>query len=115
MISIKKLFTKILQQLALFTDFFIIKEYPYAYSNLNPGAGLNISATDFGFLRPTGYVPIAFLRTNSGSVNVAVIGANVQATGSGAALSIYNHSNAARSYTATITVLYARSSMVTTV
>lgn len=106
--------TSISDLLANFTDFFKVKEYPYAYSNLNPGAGLNISATDFGFSRPTGYVPIAFLRTNSGSVNVSVIGVNVQATGSGAAMSIYNHSNAARSYTATIVVLYARASMITT-
>lgn len=95
------------------SDFFITKEYPYSYSNLNAGAGLNISATQFDFHRPTGYVPIAVLRMTSGSVNVSVIGVNILATGSVAAMSLYNHSNAARSYTASITILYAKSSLVT--
>ena len=117
MISTKKLFTKILTQLSelqsLFTDFFKVKEYTYAYS-LNSGSTLNITATNFGFSRPTGYVPIAILRATSGTLNVAVIGTNIQATGGGAAMTIYNHSNATRAYTATLTILYARSSMVTT-
>lgn len=94
------------------SDFFITKEYTYAYS-LNAGAALNITATNFGFSRPTGYVPIAVLRTTSGTVNVSVIATNIQITGSGAAMTIYNHSNAVRSYTATITILYAKSSLVT--
>lgn len=94
-------------------DFFITKEYPYSYSNLNAGSGLNISATQLGFLRPTGYVPIAVLRMTSGSVNVSVIGVNILATGSISAMVLYNHSSAARSYTASITILYAKSSLVT--
>ena len=105
--------TSISDLLAKFTDFFKVKEYTYAYS-LNSGSALNITATNFGFSRPTGYIPIAILRATSGTLNVAVIGTNIQATGGGAAMTIYNHSSAARSYTASITVLYARSSMVTT-
>lgn len=92
---------------------FKIVEYSYAYTNLAAGAGLYITANDFGASTPSGYRPAAVLTCNSGSAaNCSVVYFNGAATGTNNMMRIVNTSTAARSYTARITILYVMSSMV---
>ena len=98
---------------SVLTGIFKIVEYTHAYTNLAAGAGLYITANDFGASTPSGYRPAAVLTCNSGSAaNCSVVYFNGAATGTNNMMRIVNTSTAARSYTARITILYVMSSMV---
>lgn len=98
---------------SILTDIFKIVEYTHAYTSLAAGAGLYITANDFGASTPSGYRPAAVLTCNSGSAaNCHVVYFNGAATGENNMMRIVNVSSAARSYTARITILYVKSSMV---
>lgn len=50
----------------------IYKDYSYAYSGLGAGSSLTITATQMGFARPTGYLPVGVATVESGHVAVCL-------------------------------------------
>ena len=48
----------------------IFKDYSYAYSNFAGGSSLTISASQMGFVTPSGYQPIGIVTVESGHVAV---------------------------------------------
>lgn len=93
---------------------FVKKTYTYAYSNLAAGATQLVTGTNLGVSTPSGYTPIGFVVCHSGLRYVDVIYQDATATGSSNMIILYNHSASSRSGTATVTVLYAKDTLVTT-
>ena len=87
--------------------------YTYSYSNLAAGATILVTGSDLGVSTPTGYAPIGFVTCHSGLRYVDVIWMDATATGSNNVIVLYNHSTSARTGTATVTILYARTGLIT--
>ena len=87
--------------------------YIYTYSSMAAGSTILVTGSDLGVSTPTGYTPIGFVTCCSGLRYVDVIWMDATATGSNNVIVLYNHSTSARSGTATVTILYARTSLIT--
>lgn len=48
----------------------IVKDYSYAYTNLTGNTTLTITASQLGFVTPTGYTPVGVVTVDSGHVAV---------------------------------------------
>lgn len=90
------------------TDALKVKTYTCTYSALTAGNNLNLAASAFNIETPSGYTPVAALRSTSGTSAVSVIGVSPAATGNTVALVLRNHSNSSASSTATLAILYAK-------
>lgn len=87
--------------------------YTYSYSSMAAGATILVTGSDLSVSTPTGYAPIGFVTCHSGLRYVDVIWQDATATGSSNVIILYNHSTSARSGTATVTILYARTGLIT--
>lgn len=92
---------------------FQTKTYTYAYTDLAAGATELVTATAIRAATPSGYTPIGFVTCHSGLRYVDVIWQNAAATGTQNMIVLYNHTTTARSGTATVTVLYAKTDLMT--
>ena len=91
---------------------FRTKDYTYTYSNMAAGTTILVTGTDLGVSTPSGYTPIGFVTCHSGLRYVDVIWQDATATGSSNVIVLYNHSTSVRSGTAKVTILYARTGII---
>ena len=97
------------------TGLVMIKLYTYAYTNLAAGNYLQVTGTMFKFATPAGYTPVAIRRMTAGNVNCMISAVLGSVTGSVTALNIKNtHASTAASGTASIEIMYVKSSYVKT-
>lgn len=88
---------------------FIRKTYSYDYSNLAAGSNLSISANDFEVSTPSGYTPAGIVYYHTGNGNVYAYTVSSSATGTSSMMRIHNNAgSSAVSNTATITILYIK-------
>lgn len=91
---------------------FIVKSYSFAYT-ITGNANLGIKANEFGVSTPTGYTPIAVSVFNSGNSYVVVASINIGATGSSTMMTVHNTSASTLTPSATLNILYVRTSSIT--
>lgn len=94
----------------LLTDAIAVKSYSYSYSLAANGTE-SVTGSNFKVATPTGYAPLGVRRATSGSARVSITGIIPDATGSTSVLTLVNTSASSVSGTATIRILYVKSSM----
>ena len=94
----------------LLADAIAVKSYSYSYSIAANGTE-SVTGSNFKVATPTGYVPLGVRRATSGSARVGITGIIPDATGSSSVLTLVNTSASSVTGTATIRVLYVKSSM----
>ncbi|MBQ9613957.1 MAG: hypothetical protein IJV14_15440 [Lachnospiraceae bacterium] len=94
------------------TGLVMVKTYTYAYTNLAANGYLQVTGTMFKIATPAGYTPIAVRRVTTGNVVCEISAFLGSVTGSVTALNIKNTASSAVSGTASIEIMYVKSSYV---
>lgn len=90
----------------------MIKLYTHAYTNLAGGSYLQVTGTMFKIATPAGYTPVAVRRVTTGNVVCEISAFLGSITGPYTALNIRNASSSAVSGTASIEIMYVKSSYI---
>ena len=95
------------------TDFFIVKSFTCSFSSLQSGYTISNKKSDFNFAGISGYSPLTLMDFDTDQNGIALCGFNMDAGDNDNFVRIVNSSNATKSGTITVKVLFVRTAMIT--